>query len=151
MYKKQEIGKRLAEFADKIGSKAKLAEQLGILPQSLTNYFNGETAPGEKLLIKLESIGCDVAWLMFGVSQNQQVEKPYLSSSDELLTKVFRLETENNLLKQQLKEQRQDFLEMVKELSKRSDSDIKPNSLVGEKVQSVPVKPRRSKVPGCAI
>lgn len=128
MYKKKEIGSRLAEFADKIGSKAKLAEQLGILPQSLTNYFNGETAPGEKLLLKLESIGCDVAWLMFGICQNQQVELPCDSSSDDLINKVIRLEAENKLLKEQLKEQRRDYIKEIERLSSgRQNSELEAN------------------------
>ena len=66
---KKEIGKRLAEFADRFGRRAEFARALGLKnSQQLYVYLNGQSFPGFELLAKLRELGCDPNWLISGES-----------------------------------------------------------------------------------
>lgn len=47
---------------------AEFSRALDMLPQSLNNYLSGQMKPGNKLQAKLRLLGCDIEWLMTGVS-----------------------------------------------------------------------------------
>lgn len=65
---KKEVGKRLAEVAKgQFGGKGKLAEALGLIPSSLSEYFSGKTIPGRIMCDKLESVGVDTNYILYGV------------------------------------------------------------------------------------
>ncbi len=62
-----EIGKRLRIFGEKnFSSMAEFAEAMGIRPQNLNELLNGIRNPGKKTLDRLEKIGCNRQWLLFG-------------------------------------------------------------------------------------
>lgn len=66
---KREVGRRLAEFAHRFGSRAKFAGALGLKnSQQLYVYLNGQSLPGFELLAKLRELGCDPNWLISGES-----------------------------------------------------------------------------------
>jgi transcriptional regulator with XRE-family HTH domain len=60
---------RFREFAiSNFGSLSKLARALGITPQTMQIYLNGRSLPNASLLIKMNELGCDINWLLSGVS-----------------------------------------------------------------------------------
>lgn len=64
---KEEVGQRLRDFATRNGgSIAGLAKKLKMRPESLYNYLNGETLPGDRFREKLEAAGCNAVWLLTG-------------------------------------------------------------------------------------
>jgi transcriptional regulator with XRE-family HTH domain len=64
---KIEIGLRFRNYAELyFKSSAHFARELGVSPQSLTNYYNGRNIPGGELLIKLLRLGCNIEWLLVG-------------------------------------------------------------------------------------
>ncbi len=66
---KREVGRRLAEFAHRFGSRAEFARVLGLKnSQQLYVYLNGQSLPGFELLAKLRELGCDPNWLISGES-----------------------------------------------------------------------------------
>jgi transcriptional regulator with XRE-family HTH domain len=81
---KQEVGLRLREFAEKEkGSIAELARQLKMQPESLYDYLNGETIPGDRLQKKLEKVGCNVIWLLTGIYPNEDRQKKEIQKEIE--------------------------------------------------------------------
>lgn len=67
--KKEEVAKRLKEFAGRFKSMAELARAMGLAnSQQLYVYLNGQSLPGFELLAKLRELGCDPNWLMAGES-----------------------------------------------------------------------------------
>lgn len=67
--KKEEVAKRLKEFAGRFKSMAELARAMGLAnSQQLYVYLNGQSLPGFELLAKLRELGCDPNWLIAGES-----------------------------------------------------------------------------------
>lgn len=65
--KKEEIGKRLRDFADKhYPSYVAFSKEIGISPADLTKYFGGKNLLGAEYLAKLNDLGCDINWLLTG-------------------------------------------------------------------------------------
>lgn len=84
MLNKKEIGNRLAEFAKSKGwTQIEFARLLGMSPQTLTPYLTGKIRPGDKQLPKLEELGCDIKWLLFGDEATEETVQPL---SPELVT-----------------------------------------------------------------
>ncbi len=70
MSKNNDIGSRLLFFCDMVygGNKSLFSRELGYdKPQTLTDYFNNATKPGNKLKSKLLEIGMNLAWLEYGI------------------------------------------------------------------------------------
>lgn len=65
-----EIANRLKEIGYSFGGLTAFARKLGILPQSLNNYWTGKNIPGNKLLFKMKQIGIDVNYIIDGVRNN---------------------------------------------------------------------------------
>jgi transcriptional regulator with XRE-family HTH domain len=83
------IGERLKEFGiKKFGNVKNFAEALGIKPPSLYNYFNNKSKPGSEFLEQLMQMGCDINWLLTGVTSEDSIKK-----------KIKDLESENQKLK----------------------------------------------------
>jgi len=69
-----EIGERLKEFAkSNFASVAALERKLNLAPNSLSQYTNGRSKPGAKLLDKLKEVGCDIGWLLYGSESGKMV------------------------------------------------------------------------------
>jgi SOS-response transcriptional repressor LexA len=67
MFMKEEVGKRLKEFAERFfTSYSEFARKLETRPQHLNNFFSGLTMPGAELLTKLSKIGLNINWLFTG-------------------------------------------------------------------------------------
>jgi hypothetical protein len=65
--KNKAVAARMKQIArDKFGSQAGLARALGVVPQALTQYFNGTNLPGNAIQGKLRKLGVDVEFLMTG-------------------------------------------------------------------------------------
>jgi SOS-response transcriptional repressor LexA len=63
----KEVGSRLREFGESnFKSLSKLAERLGMKPQSLQKYLNGTSIPGGEIIARLIDLGCDINWLFYG-------------------------------------------------------------------------------------
>jgi len=61
------IGDRIRDFGlKKYYSIKKFAEALEVKPPNLQKYLNNKMFPGTPLLLKLESMGCDLNWLLTG-------------------------------------------------------------------------------------
>ncbi len=106
------IGERLEYFAKvKFGSKTAMAKALGILPQSLTAYYQNKTKPGLALQTKLRAIGCDVEWLITGKEPYQRSVESNVTDFVKLLedkdTLIYRLTNEVKLLREEVDEYRQ--------------------------------------------
>jgi plasmid maintenance system antidote protein VapI len=65
------VGERLKQFAGLHGGVTALAAMLGISQPRLSNYIRGEHDIPNDLMIKLGEIGCDVNWLMTGITQKE--------------------------------------------------------------------------------
>jgi len=83
---KAEIANRLREFGMmKFGNMKKLADALEMSQASLhSGYLSGRSIPGAEILVKLNSIGCDILWLLTGKENNES----------NLKAKIIKLETE---------------------------------------------------------
>ena len=106
MFDKKKIGNRLGGFAkSRSWSKAELAWMLNISPQSLTDYFNGRTKPGDSLLSRLENLGCDIKWLLFGgeVISNKIIDDGLIRENEHLRISNEALEDKIIELKKQIK------------------------------------------------
>jgi transcriptional regulator with XRE-family HTH domain len=71
-----EIGARLRQFGEhKYTSMAEFARALKIKPQQIYDYFNGKSAPGNRMQDKLRVLGCDINWLMTGMDREEANRK----------------------------------------------------------------------------
>ena len=85
---KQEVGQRLRDFAVRdSGSIAAFAQKLKMRPESLYNYLNGETLPGDRFRKKLETAGCNSVWLLTG--QYPDADRQRKEIEDEIRGKKF--------------------------------------------------------------
>lgn len=74
--KKEDVGKRLSEFATRFPSQSELARALGMKKhQQLYPYLKGQSLPGFEIIAKLRELGCDPNWLIAGESGAPQVPK----------------------------------------------------------------------------
>lgn len=72
--KNTEISARLRDFGGKkFVSMAEFARALKISPQGFTKYLNGSQQPGNMVQQRLRALGCDIEWLMTGVSNRDHV------------------------------------------------------------------------------
>jgi transcriptional regulator with XRE-family HTH domain len=96
---RNEVGERLREFAKaRFKGLAGLARALEMSPQQLSNYVAGRVAPGLKLQMRLEALGCDSIWLITGrdreaieegfdlLVQRRSLGRKHTKRDDELLT-----------------------------------------------------------------
>ena len=71
MLRRHDICKRLKKWGMReFGSMVNLARALEISPQSLYYYTSGRALPGNTTQARLRSLGCDVEWLMTGLSKS---------------------------------------------------------------------------------
>jgi transcriptional regulator with XRE-family HTH domain len=62
---KEEVGNRLRTFlVSKYGKLNLAAQNLGIIPQTLSKYLRGDFIPGGEFIAKLSELGCDTNWLL---------------------------------------------------------------------------------------
>jgi transcriptional regulator with XRE-family HTH domain len=81
---KQEVGQRLRDFAVKdSGSIARFAKKLKMRPESLYDYLNGETLPGDRFRDKLEKAGCNAVWLLTGKYPDAERQKKEIAMEVE--------------------------------------------------------------------
>jgi transcriptional regulator with XRE-family HTH domain len=74
--KKEDVGKRLSEFAARFRSQSELARALGMKKhQQLYPYLKGQSLPGFEIIAKLRDLGCDPNWLIAGESGTPQAPK----------------------------------------------------------------------------
>lgn len=68
----KEIAERLRKFGlDNGWTMAEYARKLDISPQQLNSYLAGNRLPGNKMKSKLESLGCNIIWLITGKYPNE--------------------------------------------------------------------------------
>lgn len=69
---KNAVSKRLREFGDTFNTMKQFAEALNISQQTLSSgYLNGRSLPGAELLLQLQTLGCDIKWLLTGEGEMQ--------------------------------------------------------------------------------
>ena len=74
--KKEDVGKRLSEFAARFPSQSELARALGMKKhQQLYPYLKGQSLPGFEIIARLRELGCDPNWLIAGESGALQAPK----------------------------------------------------------------------------
>lgn len=70
----KEIGLRIKEFAiTNFKTVSALAKAIDMNQSQLQNYIsrnNNQPLPGAEILIKLESVGCDINWLLTGKTKS---------------------------------------------------------------------------------
>lgn len=72
MKSEEEIGQRLRQWGvDKFGNLTEFASQLGISASNLSQYLSGKSMPGNKMQERLRKLGCDITWLMTGMTRDQ--------------------------------------------------------------------------------
>lgn len=89
--KRNSIADRLREFGqEKHGNMTQFANALGMSPQALSPYLNGRRNPGNRMLKKLEQLGCDADWLVTGMVKTKSGGGIAKSDQDvlQLLNKV---------------------------------------------------------------
>ncbi len=73
---KEDVGKRLREFAARFRSQSELARALGMKKhQQLYPYLKGQSLPGFEIIAKLRELGCDPNWLIAGETDVPQTPK----------------------------------------------------------------------------
>jgi transcriptional regulator with XRE-family HTH domain len=114
MDKKLEIGARLKKFAAiKLLSLAELSRLLGMKsPQGLNPYTSGKSILGGELLSKLAELGCDLNWLLNGVTNGGTLINEPSVSYDMTISQTI---AENNQLKEELKELKVMIFDLQKE------------------------------------
>lgn len=89
------IGDRLRIFAKYIGTSKRLAEMLGMTPQSLNFYLKGKREPGANILKRLLDLGLNINWLLTGEGEMLTYsESNHGVNSSELMNKIRSLEKE---------------------------------------------------------
>jgi transcriptional regulator with XRE-family HTH domain len=74
--KRVQIAFRLREFGlKKYRTLTDFSKALGVKPQTLNNYVSGKTLPGNKMQDKLNELGCDIGWLITGLSRDEMNAK----------------------------------------------------------------------------
>ena len=118
---KLDISARLKEFALKnFSSLADFSRKMGKEPTYFTPYFNGKSILGGETLSKLADLGCDINWLLNGVTitntgkDTSGENMPYESVIEEnkklkecikdLKIRAFDAETDNTNLKLQIQQ-----------------------------------------------
>lgn len=115
---KKEVGLRLRKFLlDKFGKLNNGAVKIGMSPQSLQKYLNGEFIPGGEILSKLSQLGCDIDWLLLGVETkienvSDASYKEYISRKDKI---ILSQAEELTMLKVKIEELKQRVLELEEE------------------------------------
>lgn len=93
-----EFGEKLKEFSKKkFGSVTKLAEALEMSQPQLSSYISGEVGPGLKILQDIQSLGCDMNWLLGAGNKKEDITK------DKFMEKLGKLEKENKELRAALR------------------------------------------------
>ncbi len=89
-----DFGQKLKLFAKKnFGSLSALAENLGMSIGHLSQYVNGVNKPGFDFLSKLQTLGCDINWLL------SDDENPPPETDALLKRRLAELEEENKRLR----------------------------------------------------
>ena len=86
---KSDISSRLKTFLkSNFNTIDEAAPHLGTTGNTLRNsYLNGRSVPGPDLLSKLFEMGCDINWLLFGVSNSLSDQVLHLKAENYLLKK----------------------------------------------------------------
>lgn len=88
----EEIGARIKQFAKEVyGNQSELAKALGVSDVQLSQWVSGAVGQGQKILVPLARLGCNVHWLLTGIGSwrvdGSQVE-PRRLSNKELLRQI---------------------------------------------------------------
>jgi len=80
--KRSEFASRFADFCSAVSiKKTEIAGSLGITPQALQKYLNGERMPLPDMLEKISSMGCSMNWLINGEGEMLKNRIPVSSKS----------------------------------------------------------------------
>lgn len=115
---KKEVGLRLRKFLLEKFIKLNIAaEKVGMSPQALQKYLNGDFIPGGEILSKLSQLGCDIDWLLLGgESQNTNiVNTEQLNIKDKI---IISQAEELTMMRDKLEDLKQRVLELEEEQSK---------------------------------
>jgi phage repressor protein C with HTH and peptisase S24 domain len=67
---REEFANRFTEFCNSYSpKKSEFAGKLGITPQALQKYLNGDRLPHPETLEKLNRLGCNINWLLTGTGE----------------------------------------------------------------------------------
>lgn len=133
MNKKIEIGARLKEFAKKnFDGIAGLERAIGKTPAFFQNYLNGRSYLGGETLSKIQSLGCDINWLLNGEPAASIVKEPEETATDykikaleerttKLESKLFQLTEENESLKEENEKLKHNVAKNISNSSSKKD------------------------------
>jgi len=80
MKKYIDIGRRLRSWGEnKYGKMSVFAETLSVTPQHLDAYLSGRQKPGNKMQSQLRELGCNIAWLIYGETE-EEIQKKWENS-----------------------------------------------------------------------
>lgn len=138
---KKQVGLRLRKFLLEKFIKLNIAaEKVGMSPQALQKYLNGDFIPGGEILSKLSQLGCDIEWLLLRKENPSEVpsnenetikfkDKIILSQAEELTMMKVKLEELKQRIQELEVEQSKLMAEMgrkkVEEMRKKTISNIK--------------------------
>lgn len=111
-----------------LASDEQLADYMGVTRAAVSTWKSRNTIDYGLVFEKFADYNLN--YIVYGkadVLQNAIHANSSHTNND--ISKYEVLIAENNLLKQQLKEQRQDYIKVITELSKARDSEIKPNAV----------------------
>lgn len=73
---KEKIGGRIREFAEeKFKTSKRLAEALGMIPQTLQLYISGRAIPGGEIIKKLSELGADAHYILTGEKMREKIRE----------------------------------------------------------------------------
>lgn len=73
---KEKIGGRIREFAEeKFKTSKRLAEALGMIPQTLQLYISGRAVPGGEIIKRLAELGADVHYILTGERMRKKIKE----------------------------------------------------------------------------
>jgi len=111
MSEKDAIAARLRGWGlEKFGSLKAFAEALGMSQESLSQYVNGKSLPGNKVQGRLRLLNCDIVWLMTGETQ-EEIRKKF---DDSRVGRAMKLRDEDFDIVEYLHTLGLDTLEKVK-------------------------------------
>lgn len=121
MLNKESVSKRLRDFGlIKFGSMKNFAAALGISPANLNSaYLTGRSLPGAEILSKLDELGCDITWLLTGVTSNEaKLKQRILELEAEIKLKDERWVAYTEGMKTFIEQNNDNLKEITKKLNK---------------------------------
>jgi hypothetical protein len=135
------ISDRLRKFAEYFGSIKDLAEALDMKPPAFQSYLSGRSVPGSNILVKLNSLGCNINWLLTGEGEMLKSEVSAAPSDiQELRNEIYKKDMENKLLKSKIEVLKETIKELKREGFKKGDCcQPKQSARVPKRLPVLPV------------